>query len=402
MILNLVGALNDKEKRFGAAVRLAEYFNCSYLMIFIPDPEIGEFLPAPGFPQTLPDGKTWNSFINECLNKGYHTGTLPFPDANSKLAASGISGSENSVIILLGGVPEADALKPLKDILPVLIELFKLEQKSISSEIRVSLADKSAAKAEKLAQTIDVMRIHLKDALIIQKKDKKAIEDLMIKKDEFMNVASHELKTPITNMKAYLQILERKLQKENSSGIEFINKANNQIDKLTSLVNDLLDVTKIQAGKMVYHFTDLDISTVISEVVSEAQVSVQTHQIIIKNNVHALVHGEKNRLEQVISNFLSNAIKYSPHADKIIVDTNLIDNKIRISIKDFGIGIPGDKQKQVFDRFFRVDESSHQFSGLGLGLFISAEIVRRHGGNIGVDSDDNGSEFYFCLPTLLS
>lgn len=399
MILDLVGALHDKNVRFEASVRIAEYFNCSYLMIFIPDPVIGHLLPAPGFPQTLPEGTAWNIFINECLNKGYHNGKLTFPDKKCSLAASGISGWGGSVVVLLGDTPDESTIKPLKDILPILIELFKLEQGHISSEIRVSLADKSAAKAEKLARTIDVMRLHLKEALNKQEKDKKDIEVLMEKKDEFMNVASHELKTPITNMKAYLQILRKELRNENNSVTGFINKANIQIDKLTGLVNDLLDVTKIQAGKMIYNFTDLDISTVVSEVVTEIQVSVQTHQIIVENNIPTIVRGEKIRLEQVISNFLSNAIKYSPNSDKVIVNTILVDDKIRISVKDFGIGIPTDQQKQVFDRFFRVAESSHRFSGLGLGLFISAEIVQRHGGSIGVDSDETGSEFYFWLPT---
>lgn len=400
MILELFGALHDKDQRFEACLRIAEYFSCSYLMIFIPDREIGQLLPAPGFPQTLPDGKTWYSFLNECQNKGYHSGTLPFPDPNSLLPASGISGSGNSVVVFLGGMPEADALKPFKDILPILIELFKMEQASISSEIKVTLADKSAMKAQKLAQTIDVMRLHLKEALNKQEKDKKDIEILMEKKDEFMNVASHELKTPITSMKGYLQIIENLLRKENSGVITLIAKANSQVDKLTALVNDLLDVTKIQAGKMTYHFSDLDISTVVSDVISQAEVAVKTHRIILENNINVIVRGEKNRLEQVISNFISNAVKYSPKADKIVVNSKLIDNKIRISVRDFGIGIPEGKQKQVFDRFFRVAESAQHFSGLGLGLYISAEIVQRHGGSIGVDSDDSGSEFYFSLPTI--
>src|SRR4051812_44677701 len=98
MILNLVGALHDKENRFNAGARIAEYFNCSYLMIFIPDPEIGHMLPAPGFPQTLPDGKAWNDFLNECLIKSYHSGTLCFPDKDTIVAATGIRGWENAVV----------------------------------------------------------------------------------------------------------------------------------------------------------------------------------------------------------------------------------------------------------------------------------------------------------------
>ncbi len=136
------------------------------------------------------------------------------------------------------------------------------------------------------------------------------------------------------------------------------------------------------------------------DVVSQAQVEVTTHQIMITGTVQSRVQGDKNRIEQVISNLLSNAVKYSPNAEKIIVSTSLTGNAIQISVKDFGIGIPAENQKHIFDRFYRVEERSQQFSGLGLGLYISAEIIRRHGGTIGVMSDASGTEFYFSLPLV--
>ena len=398
MFLNSLGGLYNKGNRFDAASRLAKYFGCSHLIIFIQDPEIHQLLPAPGFPQTLPDGLVWNNFLMECVTKGFHSGTLPFPDNKQRHSASGICGLDNSVVIVLGGAPAEDELLPLKEILPVFTELFRLEQSAITSEIRVALAQKSAEKAENLARTNELMRKQLKEALGRKEKDKKEIEELMKKKDEFMNVASHELKTPITNLKGYLQILKKEVVKKDASTIVFLDKADNQINKLTGLVNDLLDVTKIQAGKMTYHFSGLDISTVISEVVSQTQVAVPTHQIDVKNNIPIMVQGERNRLEQVLSNLLSNAVKYSPNADKIIVNSALIGDTIRISVKDFGIGISAENQQHIFDRFYRVKESSHKFSGLGLGLYISADIIQRHGGTIGVVSDTNGSEFYFTLP----
>jgi two-component system CheB/CheR fusion protein len=169
---------------------------------------------------------------------------------------------------------------------------------------------------------------------------------------------------------------------------------------LTSLVDDLLDVTKIHAGKMVYHFSSIDLAALIEEIVSQTQFSVQTHRIVIKNNVPVIVHGEKNRLEQVLSNFLSNAVKYSPGENEVIISSDLVNNEVKVSVRDFGIGIPPDQQEYVFDRFFRVQESSRKFSGLGLGLYISAEIIKRHGGSVGVESDGNGSEFYFKIPVV--
>ena len=227
-----------------------------------------------------------------------------------------------------------------------------------------------------------------------------ATKDLMNKKDEFMSIASHELKTPITSIKGYLQFALKMAQQEKFEHISgFIDKATKQIGKLTSLVDDLLDVTRIQAGKMVFTFSDFNINEVIEESVDGMQGSLGKHSVTMEMEKDVIVHADKNRIEQVVSNFLSNALKYSPHSDEIIIKTELKEASLRVAVKDFGIGIPKDKAYYIFDRFFRVEESSHLFSGLGLGLYISAEIIERHGGEIGVISEENkGSEFWFEIP----
>jgi signal transduction histidine kinase len=401
MLLKLIAGLSDRANRFEAANKLAGHFGCDYLFVFIIDQEIGVLLPAPGFPQTLPDGRAWQSFINNCPEDGCYSGSLPFPEKHMILTAVGFSGPENSIIILLGGNPSADEVAPLKAISPILISLFTQELIHSAVTTKVAFAEKAVAQAEKLASTIDVMRTHLKDALIQKEKDKKAIEDLMEKKDEFMNVASHELKTPITTLKAYLQVLQRMMPSTaQSSAGDFINKANKQIKKLTDLVDDLLDVNKIQAGKMIYQFSDIDLATFIAEIVEQTQMTTTTHKIILQNNSKVIISGERNRLEQVLSNFLSNAVKYSPNAAEVVVKSELMGGGVKVSVRDFGIGIPPDEQEYVFDRFYRVNESSRKFNGLGLGLFISAEIIKKHGGEIGVESNNSGSEFYFTLPLV--
>ena len=401
MLLKLIADLTDRDNRFEAAKKLAGHFGCRYLYVFIIDHEIGVLLPAPGFPQTLPDGRAWQSFLNNCPDNGYYAGSLPFPKSHTILPAVGFSGPENSIIILLGGTPTEDEVAPLKAISPILISLFIQESTHSVAKTKVAFAEKAVAKAEKLASTIDIMRIHLKDALIQKEKDKKAIEALMKKKDEFMNVASHELKTPITTLKAYLQLLQKMVPSTAvASAGDFINKANKQIKKLTDLVDDLLDVSKIQAGRMTYQFIDIDLAILIEEIVGQAQITTSTHRIELQNNSRVIISGEKNRLEQVLTNFLSNAIKYSPSAHDVVVKSELTNNEVRVSVRDFGIGIPPDEQQYVFDRFYRVHATSRKFSGLGLGLFISAEIIERHGGTIGVESNGPGSEFYFTLPLV--
>ena len=400
MLLKLIAGLGTRESRYEAAIRLASQLNCSHLIIFVDDPVIGVLLPAPGFPQTLPDGKAWQSFLREVIAKGYHCGSLPFKSADL-LSAAGIAGPGNSAAVLLGGAPAEEELEPLKDMLPVLVALFRQEQASISSETRVLLAERSAAKAEGLARTIDLMREQLKNALIDQKQGKRDIEDLMNKKDEFMNVASHELKTPITSMRAYLQILNRLIpEEENYIANDIIQKANLQAGHLTQLINDLLDVSKIHAGQMDYHFADIELSEMIRDVVEQVQMTETTHRIIVTENTRALVHGERQRLEQVLHNFLSNAIKYSPDADKVVVSSYLEGNQVKVCVKDYGIGLSEEVIPFVFDRFFRVRETSRQFSGLGLGLFICSEIIKRHSGHVGAMSSTLGTEFFFQLPIV--
>jgi len=228
---------------------------------------------------------------------------------------------------------------------------------------------------------------------------KEATEELMNRKDEFMSIASHELKTPITSIKGFLQFALRMAEQRKFEQIySFIDKANKQIEKLTTLVNDLLDVTKIQAGKMIFNFSEFNIEEVIEDALDGVQEQVNQH-VVIKDIHPAKTYGDRNRIEQVLSNFISNAIKYSPDGKKIIISASIHEGNLRVSVQDFGIGIPKSQSKFVFDRFFRVEESAHLFAGLGLGLYISAEIVQRHKGEIGVDSQEGeGATFWFEIP----
>jgi two-component system CheB/CheR fusion protein len=234
-----------------------------------------------------------------------------------------------------------------------------------------------------------------------QEMAQEALKLLMKKKDEFMSIASHELKTPITSMKGSLQIAARLTERgaDIKEVYSFIEKANKQVNRLTGLVDDLLDVTKITAGRLEFQLSEFAIGDAIQDCLDQVENNEIQHKISIEGNKNVKIIADRHRLEQVITNFISNAIKYSPGADKVILTIAEVNKMLKISITDFGIGIPENKRNFVFDRFFRVQESSAKFSGLGLGLFISAEIIKRHGGKVGVLSEENkGSTFWFTLP----
>jgi len=227
---------------------------------------------------------------------------------------------------------------------------------------------------------------------------------LMSKKDEFMSIASHELKTPVTSIKGFLQFaLKMAEQRKFDNIFSFIDKANKQVGKLTALVDDLLDVTKIQAGKMTFTMSEFNIREVLQDSIDGVQSNL-THQEIITDIEDLTVNGDRHRIEQVISNFISNGLKYAPDGKQLFIEAKKTGaGNVRISVKDQGIGIPNDKAEFIFDRFFRVEESSNHFSGLGLGLYISAQIIERHQGKIGVISDiGEGSEFWFEIPIELA
>jgi len=230
--------------------------------------------------------------------------------------------------------------------------------------------------------------------------DQKKVEK---EKDEFLSIASHELKTPLTSIKAYIQLLERKLKQEDkTTEVSFVNKALDQIEKLNTLITDLLDVSKIENGKLKINKKPANLEKVIHNAV---ETILQTHE---NNPVKIERHGPKPdilipfdeiRIEQVLINFLTNAIKYSPKNNHIIVTTFIDEEEVRVSVTDFGIGIPDIKQESVFRKFYRVEESSLQFQGMGIGLYICSEIIKQHHGTIGLSSKiDDGSTFYFTLP----
>lgn len=218
------------------------------------------------------------------------------------------------------------------------------------------------------------------------------------KKDEFLSIASHELKTPLTTIKAFFQ-LAKKDAGEHKILNQFVGKAERQLERLGRLIEDLLDVSKINAGKMVYNMEDFDFGLALADIVDGMQQTAARHRIEIKTNCTTTYYGDRHRIEQVLVNLINNAIKYSPDGDHVNVNWELDRQNQIVSIQDFGIGIAEEHLKDLFDRFYRVDNSSARFQGLGLGLFISAEIVKRHGGSFWIESKlGTGSTFYFLLP----
>ncbi len=221
------------------------------------------------------------------------------------------------------------------------------------------------------------------------------------KKDEFITIASHELKTPVTSIKGYVQVLQYKFKKDgNQEAADMLQKADTQINKLTGLITDLLDVKRIENGQFRYEQVTFDFDELVREINEETGRVVKTHRLGCHLDANCFISGDRNKIGQVMTNFIDNAAKYSPVGTQIEVETKVINNCVHFSVTDFGIGIPKEQIPNIFDRFFRVTgDKPNTYSGLGLGLYISSEIIKRHNGRIGVESEkDKGSRFYFELP----
>jgi PAS domain S-box-containing protein len=220
-------------------------------------------------------------------------------------------------------------------------------------------------------------------------------------KDEFLGIVSHELKTPVTSIKAYTQILQKRLAREgNMSVAAHLARMDGQINKLIVLINDLLDVTKINNGKLQFNEADFAFDDVVVESIEEMQRTTEKHRILLEGATNQIIRGDKDRIGQALVNLLSNAVKYSPHADTILVRSSADDTQVTLCVQDFGMGISVEQQPFVFDRFYRANgEESGTVPGLGLGLYITSEIIKRHGGTIGVESETGrGATFCFTLP----
>ncbi|HVF69524.1 MAG TPA: chemotaxis protein CheB [Xanthomonadales bacterium] len=234
-----------------------------------------------------------------------------------------------------------------------------------------------------------------------------AIEDITERKSldsqksEFIGIASHELKTPITTMKAFAQILQKRLSKSgNKSDAYILSNINIQADRLTTLINDLLNVSKIEAGRLMLEKKKFDLDALIRKIVVDFQYTSDSHIVTKEGEIKELVYGDEGRIEQLLSNLITNAIKYSPDADKVIVRISRDKQNHIIRVQDFGFGIAKKDQVRIFEQFYRTsDKDKNNVSGFGLGLYISSEIIKRHGGKIWVESTrGKGSTFTFTLP----
>lgn len=222
-----------------------------------------------------------------------------------------------------------------------------------------------------------------------------------LRKNQFINIVSHELKTPLTSLKVYIQLLQQRAEEGGDNYLAgTLAKADAKLDKMTSIINGFLNISQLESGKIQLHITEFDLKDLIGEMADESNIQLKSKNIHLKPSEHTLLSADRDKIGQVITNLLSNASKYSPADTPIEIGCFLQEDKIVVSVQDQGIGIKAEDQSQIFDRYFRVDSNENNIiSGFGIGLYLCHEILERHQGKLYVESTiDQGSTFYFSLP----
>ena len=222
------------------------------------------------------------------------------------------------------------------------------------------------------------------------------------KKDEFISVASHELKTPLTSLKGYIQLMEFQENLSDAAKI-YVSKATSSVNKLHHLIDELLDASKIKAGKLKFNKEELNLTELVNLCIENSTYIYPLHQIKKELQDDIIVCGNAERLEQVFMNLINNAVKYSPNRKEIIIRAEKTKDTAIVSVIDFGIGMTKSDEELIFERFYRANGHDSTMPGLGMGLYISSEIIKEHDGEISVRSKLNeGSVFSFSLPLVIA
>jgi signal transduction histidine kinase len=214
-------------------------------------------------------------------------------------------------------------------------------------------------------------------------------------------MASHELRNHLAALKLQTTLLRRQLAKQGTlDQAPALARMEVQINKVTRLVDELLDVSKIQAGSLEYVRETVDLDALLQEIIDTLQQTSPSHTLVVRGTVGTSLIGDPDRFGQVFINLISNAIKYSPDAETVEIDLSTSPEMVTVRVRDHGLGIPREQRDRIFDRFYRVSGPKQRaISGLGMGLYIVAEIVKHHGGSITVDSTvGKGSTFTVTLP----
>ncbi len=387
-MLILVAGLADPARRREAARSLAVYLGAEDLIVFSPDFELGVLLPAPGFSQTLPEGRAWKAFLSDCVDSGQAGARLPWPRGAQAQPVLGVAGKDGTVLVLVGGTPHPEEVAEVCLLLPLLAAALQGERIALTSEGQTSVARETAAQASALAESLDRARRDLGEA--------------GRHKDEFLATLAHELRNPLAAILNGLQILQMTADPQRAGRVqEMIGR---QTQHLVRLVDDLLNVSRISRGQIELRKERVQLATIVQSAVETSSPAIEAsgHQLVVTLPPEPLaLHADPARLTQILANLLNNSAKYTERGGRLWLTAERDGGDVVLRVRDNGLGIQAEMLPRIFDLFVQVDDSvERRQSGLGIGLTLVKRLVEMHGGSVEAYSPGlrQGSEVVVRLP----
>lgn len=394
-IHELFNGLAQPGARASVAQALAAALGAQDLALYVRDPELNVMLPAPGMPKTAAGGPLWRSFLARCLTESRFRGTVDWPVGTERLAT--VLVVNDVAAIIAGGTPSEDAVGALGRHLPLLAALLMAEQALVIGGVEASEAREAAARAHALAKALDASRAAAAELNLQLRREHE-------RKDEFLAMLAHELRNPLSPLVNSVEVLRRGGAIAGESGLRQLDVMSRQLDQLTRLVEDLLDVARVSRGLIELRREALPLAEVLADAVEATRplIDARNHVLQVTASPDDLyVNGDRVRLTQVFANLLHNAAKYTERGGRIAVNLVCDSGRASVVMRDNGAGIPREMLARVFELFAQAPASlDRTHGGLGIGLTLVRTLVELHGGHVSAHSvgPGHGSTFTVSLP----
>lgn len=419
--LDYLGQFTNQENRLETARKFAELFNAEDLIIFLKDPELNVLLPGIGFPQSLPDGKRWQSFLKSSENAVYK-GHVPYRDEICPAVA--VRGEDSAIAVLIGGHPGDKDIVLLAKMLNITAPLLKQEQRALLAESKAMHSVKLAEKAEKLTTTLDNVRQSLmevikenSDLLQLTRRQNEELaaanEELRASNEEvmagieelntanqkllsinadldnFIYTASHDLKAPVSNIEGLVNMLTVRLSRkdwEDGTTRKIMAMINSSVKRFKETLGDLTEIIKTEKESAEQR-ESVNLLETINDVKSDLYIPIveAKAEIVLDVDKNVDIVFSRKNLKSIIYNLLSNAIKYKEAGRKplVLISLKEEENFFVLSVKDNGMGMNTNDENKIFGLFKRLH---NHVEGTGIGLYIIKKVIESGGGRIELDS----------------
>jgi signal transduction histidine kinase len=403
-LIGLFARFADPAARADAAGDLARALEVDRILFFVRDPELDALIPAPGFPQTIRGGPQWRRFVRSCQRVGRHVAEVDdVAEFEGTLRVTAHVHELGAALFLFGREPSASVLSDTLVALPLIGAVMRAEHATQLAQGQAEVARATGRHANALASALDASRVELEHALAESARLNSELEERDRRKDDFLAMLGHELRNPMAAISGAIEVM--RLRPDDAEQLQKARAVlERQAEQLARLVDDLLDVARITRGKVVLRPEHLDVTSVVRRAVDAAQSMAAAKRHSIRLDVRGPTHAnaDRTRLEQMVTNLLTNAIKYTDPGGRIDVTVEREGGDALVSVKDDGIGIPRDLLPRIFDAFHQVDPAIDRGAGgLGVGLTVASRLAALHGGRIDVRSAiGRGSTFTIRLPAI--